>query len=160
MHGRRMATLAIAATVMAGAVGVQAGAAKSTSKSRRVTCDITLVTNAAPTDVTGTDFGDITCNRFGTGVQKDTFTLTPASPSEGSATGPFKQYFDRGTVHGTYAFTYKATSPTDISYTGTFKYTGGTGAFHGVRGSGTLTCSSKDSGETTTCHAAGRLSPK
>jgi hypothetical protein len=150
-----MPAIAIAA-VGALAVGAGTSAAKP-KKAKKVNCSYTLQTQGNPTDLTGSDFGFVKCNKkFGKGVQYDTFTTTPTSQTAGSVTGAVTDYFDKGTARGTFDLTYTATSPTALTYTGTFKITGGTGAFRKVRGTGALACSSADGGVHTTCTSTGK----
>jgi hypothetical protein len=64
----------------------------------------------APPGAGGEDFGTVDCPSFGKGVQHDTLTVTATSPTT-AMTGPFKQFFDTGTIHGTVTLTASATQP-------------------------------------------------
>lgn len=118
------------------AVGVgTSGASVSTTK---ITCHVSLTMQGAP-GVTGQDYGTINCpGPFGQGVQHDTFMLTPATQTTGTAMLKFKAYFNTGTVSGVWRASYKFTSSTTGDFTDkVIKWTSGTGAFKNVRGSGT-----------------------
>ena len=137
--GRRAVVCAVAiATVGAVAVGAPAAGAK---KQRTVSWTIHLLTQSFPTaSAPGEDFGFVDCSGpFGSGVQHDTFTLTPATATTGTAELRFKAYFDRGTVSGVWNATYEFTSATEGTFVQTVTWTGGTGAFKHVRGTGSGT---------------------
>ncbi|MEA2222136.1 MAG: hypothetical protein QOH83_512 [Solirubrobacteraceae bacterium] len=146
----RFAAVALAATlVVATATAAGAGPAKHAE----VNCTFHLQTLAAP-GASGEDFGTVDCpSGFGKGVQHDTLTVTPTSPTTATMTGPFKQFFDTGTIHGTIKLTASATSAGAVTYTGTAKVSGGTGAYKHVRGSAKVQGSSSDGGTHTTSTA-------
>ena len=148
MHVLRFAAVALAATlVVATATAAEAGPASNAD----VTCTLQLQT-LAPPGASGEDFGTVNCSStFGKGVQHDTLTVTPTSPTTATVTGPFKQFFDRGTIHGTIKLTASATTAGAVTYTGTAKISGGTGAYKRVRGSAKVECSSQDGGTHTRC---------
>jgi hypothetical protein len=148
MHVIRFAAVALAATLaVATATAAGAGATKDTA----FTCTLRLQT-LAPPGASGEDFGTVSCaSMFGKGVQHDTLTVTPTSPTTATVTGPFKQFFDTGTIHGTVTLTASATSASAVTYTGVAKISGGTGAYKRVRGSAKVECSSQDGGTHTTC---------
>jgi len=101
----------------------------------------------------GTQAGPIHCPTasFGAGVQWDSFKV----PDSGDTIGTFTQYFDAGSIHGTFDLTPQegsgnltSTSFESESWLGTLKVTGGTGIYKGMKskkGTGTLTCTSPDS---------------
>jgi hypothetical protein len=93
---------------------------------------------------------------FGKGVQHDTLTVTPTSPTTATVIGPFKQFFDTGTIHGTVKLTASATSEGVVTYKGVAELSGGTGAYRHVRGSARVECTSPDGGTHTTCTAKAR----
>jgi hypothetical protein len=129
------------------------GSAAAAGSPTTVSCTLKLTDQSPPTARSGADFGFVNCGKpFGSGVQTDTFKETFASKTSGSVTGPYKEYFDTGTVQGTYTLAITVTGKTSATFKGTAKYTGGTGAFSHAAGSGTLSCSSAD-GVHTTCTA-------
>ncbi len=78
------------------------------------------------------------------GVERVFFKASPTLlPTAGSVTGTFKQYYDRGTVSGTFSV-----APTGaVTYAGNGTLDSGTGAYRGARGTITrLSCSSPDGG--------------
>jgi hypothetical protein len=148
MQTMRFAAAALAATlVVATATAAGAGPAKNV----QVTCTLQLQTLAAP-GASGEDFGMVDCpSVFGKGVQHDTLTVTPTSATTATVTGPFKQFFDTGTIHGTVKLTANATSAGGVTYKGVAKVSGGTGAYAHVKGSAKIECSSRDGGTHITC---------
>jgi hypothetical protein len=143
----------IAALVAVTATAATAGSAKKV----KFTCTVRLQTLAAP-GASGEDFGTVACTPvFGKGVQHDTITVTPTSQTTATGTGPFKAFFDTGTIHGTTKLAAGAPSGGVVTYTGTLKFTGGTGAYKHVRGSGTSECSSPDGGTHTACTSKGTV---
>jgi hypothetical protein len=85
----------------------------------------------------GIDLGLVTCGKpLGHGVYFGAYkdTLNPPSATE---TGSMKEYFDRGTLHGTYKFAGQISTG---KYTGSAKITGGTGLYQHARGLLKLTC--------------------
>jgi hypothetical protein len=148
MHVIRFAAVALAATlVVATATAAGAGPAKNV----QVTCTLQLQTLAAP-GASGEDFGTVDCpSVFGKGVQHDTLTVTPTSQTTATVTGPFKQFFDTGTIHGTVKLTANATSAGAVTYKGVAKMSGGTGAYKHVKGSAKIECSSPDGGTHIAC---------
>jgi hypothetical protein len=116
---------------------------KSTSRTRLVKCRAALVATQLPFE-TAENFGTLTCSLpFGTGVQHDTSTVTPTSPTAGSFAGGVKLFFNTGTLRGTYRSSFTVADKT-ITYAGTLKISSGTGEFQGVTGKGTLTGTSTD----------------
>ena len=141
-----MAVAAIAAAVAV--VAVSATAAGTTN----VSCSFKLTSQTPPTATSGVDFGLVTCSPpFGNGVQYDTTKSKFTSKTSGTVTGPFTDYFDTGTIHGTFALTVKVTGPKTVTYAGPVKITGGTGAFSKALGTATVSCSSADGGTHTSC---------
>ena len=127
------------------------GSAGATGTATTVSCTLKLTDQAKPAAISGADFGFVTCGKpLGSGVQTDTFKETFTSKTSGTATGPFMQYFDTGTVHGTYTLAITVTGKTSATFKGTATYKGGTGAFSHAAGSIPLSCTSTD-GIHTTC---------
>lgn len=155
---RRGAIMAAAAVAGVGVLAVElgtAGAAKT--RTRTVSCTLALTAQNPPEAPRGSKFGFVRCTRpLGNGVQYDQYTVTPSSQTTGTVSGPFKHYFNTGTVRGTYKLTYTATGST-INYTGRAIYRRGTGRFRRARGSGVLTCTSSDSGLHTACTVKGTI---
>lgn len=146
---RRVTVIALMALLVAGATGAVAGHAK------RGDCKIELESLAAPTDREGTKFGTARCTGvLSKGVERVTFKALPTSPTAGTVTGAYKQYYDRGTVHGTFELTFSIAPTGAVTYSGGGTVDGGTGAYRRVRGTVTkLTCSSPDGGVHTSCTA-------
>jgi hypothetical protein len=143
----------VAALVAVTATVATAGPAKKV----KFTCTVRLQT-LAPPGGSGEDFGTVACTPiFGKGVQHDVITVTPTSQTTATGTGPFKAFFDTGTIHGTTELTAGPPSGGVVTYTGTAKFTGGTGAYKHVRGSATSQCSSPDGGTHTTCTSKGTV---
>ena len=128
---------------MAAVLAVAAVPAVAASKSTlKVTCHIVNFQQALPSaSGPGVDFGFVNCSGpFGKGVQYDTFTLSPKTPTSGNAELKFKDYFSTGTVSGVWKANYQFTSMTTATFNQkTVLWTKGTGAFKGVKavGSGT-----------------------
>jgi hypothetical protein len=110
--------------------------------------------NQTPTKLSGFSFGYVNCQKpFGNGVQSATYSAT-VNTKTGAATtkGSYKNWFDTGTLYGTYSLRGQYTSATAATFKGTFTITGGTGAFKATKkATGTLTCSTTDADATSTC---------
>ena len=133
-------------------VGAAASTAATSSGATKVTCTFKIY-NQTPTHLSGFAFGYVNCSApFGTGVQSSTYSATVNSKT-GAATnkGAYKNWFDAGTVHGTFSLRGQYTSPTAATFKGTFTITGGTGAFKATKAKGTLTCRTTNAGATSTC---------
>ena len=151
-----LATALVAATAMALLPGGAAAAAKST-KAKTFRCALELIAQGKP-NPSGSHFGFARCPApFGKGVQYNTYTVTPSSPTSGSIAGKFKNYYNTGTARGTFALTFSATSPANVTYTGTVTYTGGTGALRHVKGTGTVACTTTDGGANKSCVVNSKL---
>lgn len=153
-------TAVVAASLVIG-VGI-ASAASSTSGVKPIVlkCHIALATAppagsaaVAQPPSGGNQAGPIHCPTatFGPGVEWDTFTV----PDTGDTVGTYVQYFDAGSIHGTFDLTpsegsgnLTGVSFESQSWTGTVNVLGGTGVYKGTKskkGTGTLTCTSPDS---------------
>jgi hypothetical protein len=122
------------------------GKGKAALKTKHVSCDLTLTAILPPRTLTAENFGTIACNKvFGEGVQHDSSVVTPTGQYMGHFTGPVKQFFDKGTISGTFTISY-VTDPTTlaVSYDGTIDITKGTGRYQHVKGAGTLKGASPD----------------
>ena len=136
--------IACAITIVIAAVAILApGSQTAVAKKKRktVSCTIQLQTQSFPSaSAPGEDFGFVDCSGpFGNGLQYDTFTLMPATPTTGTAELKFKAYFDTGTVSGVWRADYEFTSATEGTFVQKVSWTGGTGAFKHVKGTGTGT---------------------
>jgi len=128
------------------------GAAARASSAKTVTCHLRLFDQSPPTALQGFDLGFVSCSRaFGNGVQSDQFKVRLTSPTTAVLTGPFKDFFDQGTIHGRFAL-----HGTQTMTTGTVRFLGGTGAFKSVRGQGRLDCKAV-SGNESDCTAVAKL---
>lgn len=153
-------TIIAAATVAATAL-VAAPVNSQAAKNEKVTtlaCTLQLYAHAAPGIPSGIHFGLARCPApFGDGVHFNEYTVTPTGPGTGSVAVSFKNFYARGTTHGTAAMTFTATAPGAITYTGTVTYTGGTGKFKHLRGTGTIHCTTTDGGAHKTCSVSSQL---
>jgi hypothetical protein len=133
--------IACAITIVGVGISVPGAPTAAAKKKRTVSCTFHLRTQSFPTATApGEDFGFVDCSGpFGSGVQYDTFTLTPETATTGTAELKFKAYFDQGTVSGVWNATYEFTSATEGTFEQTVTWTHGTGKFKHVRGSGTGT---------------------
>jgi hypothetical protein len=132
------AALAMAATGALGVGASQAAGAPQPAKPKgtKIACKVHLQEQDGTTATKGEDFGTITCTkRFGEGVQHDTYTFAFSSPTAGTGTLKFKDYYDKGTVSGIWNLKAVVVGTT-IDYTFTVKLESGTGAYKGVKGSG------------------------
>lgn len=143
MKAKKTLIVASLSVIAALAVGVGSGSALIT-RPRKVTCKVQS-TSQSPGKLTGYDLGFVNCPPpgGGKGLHYDTFKNTVIPPNKVSGQGTFKEYFDSGTVHGTYRLggTFVGTSGTA---SGPLKVLGGTGAFRHMTGSGKLTCTTPD----------------
>lgn len=100
----------------------------------------------------GNQYGSVTCSTtgFGTGIMGDTFTI----PDSGDMVGVYQQYFDAGSIKGTFDLSPGEGQPigsdtfASQSWEGQVTVTGGTGVYQGVKGKnnkGTMSCNSPDS---------------
>jgi hypothetical protein len=68
----------------------------------------------------------------------------------GNVQGKCKQYFNQGSIEGSYTLTPRDAPPTSQNtftnehYTGKTQISNGTGAYQGAKGKGTVTCSTTD----------------
>lgn len=128
---------------------------KNTAVTTKMTCDLKLATQIPSNDVTvtqgaesGTQDGRAGCAKplFG-GIEQATFL----QDDSGDLTGKWQQWFNSGSVYGTYALTPEDTGPptttsfTSQSYTGTMTLTNGSGVFKKATGTATLACTTTDS---------------
>jgi hypothetical protein len=152
----------MAVAVVAALSVLAAGAlAKTSGKPLKAKCTIRLTTQIpqgattlSPTALTGQDVGPVSCPKpFGSGLQWDSFTVTPTTATTGKVSGPYKEWFNTGTLHGVFSLSF-APSSTGIVYTGKVTIAGGTGAFSHIKGKGKLSCKSTDGGIHTDCTAS------
>ena len=134
--------------------------AAAPAKTRKITCKLDLFATIPQPAATAANYGSTSCGKpFGFGVQKDSSTVTRSSLTTGVFEGPFKMFFDTGTIKGTFKIAFvttlappvpPATLPTiaGVTYTGTVAVTGGTGAWRRIRGKGTVTGTSPDAKRT------------
>jgi hypothetical protein len=134
-------------------VGAAASTAATSSAAAKTTCTY-KINNQTPTKLSGFSFGYVNCPEpFGNGVQSATYTAT-LNTKTGAATtkGSYRNWFDTGTLYGTYSLRGQYTSATRATFKGTFTITGGTGAFKAAKkATGTLTCSTTNADATSTC---------
>jgi hypothetical protein len=159
-----MAALLTAGVVTAPALATPA-AAKPASVNKKpvtnlepvkttLTCTLKLVTQIPSNDVTvtqgaesGTQYGRAGCAKpLFSGVEQSSFL----QDESGNLSGKYQQWFNAGSLYGTYTLTADDTAPptstsfTNASYTGTVTVTGGTGFFRKAAGAGTLACATTD----------------
>jgi hypothetical protein len=153
-HNVAAIAIAVAALAAAGLYSSFAQAGPGTHKhgathfkKKHVTCDLNLIAVKPPRTLTAENFGTIACDKkyLGEGVQHDSSAVTPTSQFAGHFSGPLKQFFDRGTLSGTFTINYVTDPATRaVTYDGTIEITKGTGRFRGVKGKGTLKGGSPD----------------
>jgi hypothetical protein len=149
---RRTALCGLATIAVLGAGGGSATAVKTATK--QITCKLTLYATIKQPAPTAANFGAANCSApLRNGVQRDASTTTRTSPLTGSFTGPFKMFFDRGSIHGTFTISFVTTVDaalhiTGVTYKGTLKVTGGSARNKRVRGTGTITGFSPDAVKT------------
>lgn len=144
------------ATALASTPHATSAKAKSKSTSgTKFSCTnhLSLQVPAGETDVTadeqsGAEAGAVSCKPFGKGFAFENYTTA----TSGNLTGKWQQWFNTGTLYGTYVLTpadngppTTASSFASASYTGTFVIKGGTGADAKASGKGTLSCKTSDS---------------
>lgn len=111
-------------------------------------------TEVIPPESQGANYGSADCPKlFGSGMEVDQFTV----PDTGDTVGSFTDYFDTGTIRGTFDLTPQegslgstGTGFAETDYTGVLTITRGSGTFVHYKGTGTSTCVSPD-GVHTTC---------
>jgi len=134
-------------------VGAAASTAATSSGAAKTTCTFKIY-DQTPTKLSGFSFGYVNCQKpFGNGVQSATYTAT-VNTKTGAATnkGSYQNWFDTGTLYGTYSLRGQYSSATAATFKGTFTITGGTGAFKATKKTtGTLTCSTTNADATSTC---------
>ncbi len=152
----RGAGLRAAVAIIAASATTMALPAVAPAKTRTITCKLTLFATIPQPAPTAANYGSSNCGKpFGFGVQKDSSTVTRSSLTAGVFEGPFKMFFDTGTIKGRFKIAFvttlappvpPATLPTiaGVVYTGTVTVTGGTGAWRRISGSGTVTGTSPD----------------
>ena len=135
-----------------GVLAADVAGSTAATKAPKITCTFKNFSQT-PQQLSGFGFGYIRCPQpFGRGVQSATYSET-VNATTGAATlkGTFTNWFDAGTVYGTYSLHGQFTSATAATYKGTFTTKGGTGADKGAKITGTLTCSTRDAGATSSC---------
>ncbi len=162
--GAAMAALLTAGIVTAPASATPA-AKKPTSATKKpvtklepvktsLTCSLKLVTQIPSDDTTvtqgaqsGTQDGRAGCGKpLFSGIEQSSFT----QDETGDLTGNFQQWFNAGSLYGTYTLTPADTGPpttssfTNASYTGTMTVTNGTAFFKKVTGTAKLSCTTTD----------------
>jgi hypothetical protein len=148
----RLSLVAGAAALLASlSLVAGAGAAAKANHKAKHKC-LVVANDQTSGKTTGYDYGADKCSApYGTGLIFITYKQAVSGTGVTSA-GTFKSYFNRGTIHGTYALA--GTLPTTggtITASGTAKILGGTGAFTGTRAKGKMTCSTNDAGAHYTC---------
>ncbi len=152
----RGAVCKVAVALIAASATTLSLPAVAPAKTRTITCSLKLFATIPQPAPTAANFGTTNCRKpFGVGVQKDSSTVTRSSLTTGVFEGPFKMFFDTGTIKGTFRIAFVTTlgppiapsplpSIAGVVYTGTVTVTGGTGAWRRIRGSGTVTGTSPD----------------
>jgi hypothetical protein len=155
MTSRTRRTALVALSCVVATAGIAAAASAATKKTKSVTCDLILFATIKQPAPTAANFGSANCGKpFGKGVQQDSSKTTRTSLTSGSFTGPFKLFFDRGTIAGTFTIGFVTTlapatyAITGVTYKGTLTITKGTGSYRRVRGTGTVAGTSPDAVKT------------
>jgi hypothetical protein len=146
---------------VASALAASSHASKGSKKTKtpsvtttKVSCasSLSIQVPAGASDVTpdspdGSEMGTAVCAPIGRGAEVETFT----TQDSGDVTGKWQQWFNSGTLFGTFILTPDDNAPptttssfSQASYTGTFIIKNGTGAYAKVTGTGTLKCSTLD----------------
>src|SRR3982751_3456503 len=100
---------AVVAIIAAGAT-TMALPAVAPAKSRTVTCKLKLFATIPQPAPTAANYGSTNCGKpFGFGVQKDSSTVTRSSLTTGVFEGPWKMFFDTGTIKGTFKIAFVTT---------------------------------------------------
>lgn len=158
MRGRIwFAATAVAAASLAVTGGMAAAASPNAkTKPATFTCRMSLTTEppdgsntVSPPVAKGSQYGPIHC-RIGGGAEGDSFTI----PDSGDSVGRYVQYFNAGTIRGTFDLTPQEQPPpgsldafSNQTWLGTVTITGGTGVYKGIkskRGTGIVKCTSAD----------------
>src|ERR1044072_4388548 len=96
--GRKGLVALVAARAMTAALPAVAPA-----KTRKITCKLDLFATIPQPAATAANYGSTNCGKpFGFGVQKDSSSVTRSSLTTGVFEGPFKMFFDTGTIKGTF----------------------------------------------------------
>jgi hypothetical protein len=158
---RIAAGIGLSGLIAAAAVAAPAPAAMK-RKPRQVTCDLTLYATIRQPAATAANFGSARCGSgFGSGVQQDSSTVKRTALAAGTFAGPFKMFFDHGTIGGTFSIGFVTTlapatyAITGVMYKGTLKVTAGTGSYRRARGAGTVVGTSPDAVKTTLVYKLG-----
>ncbi len=154
----RYTALVVGAVAALAGLTLTAAPLAKTSKSKKLKCTTSLTLQPAsgqtapnPGNSSGQLFGTVSCQGpLGKGVQSQSYTRTSKTATTGSTTATYKQFFDKGTLHGTSTVDYTVTS-TAVTFTGNAKITGGTGAYKGAKGTAKINCTSSDGGIHTSC---------
>ncbi|HWE07736.1 MAG TPA: hypothetical protein VG325_00175 [Solirubrobacteraceae bacterium] len=117
-------------------------------------------TNVTPAAQSGTEGGAVACAKLlGRGID----TMTYAMADSGDLVGKWQQWFNTGTVYGTFTLTPSSNQPSTsqsfsaAGYTGTYAVKGGTSTDAKAADKGTLKCATTDSVHFV-CKQSGKLS--
>jgi hypothetical protein len=155
MMKSRLSLIAGAAALLASLSVVAGAGAASKSKTAKAKHKCVVVANNQTSgSTTGYDYGAEKCSKpFGSGLTIITYKEV-VSGTHFTDSGKFKNFYNRGTTHGTYSLS--GTIPTGsstIAATGAVKILGGTGAFAHSKFKGKMTCATNDAGAQYTCVA-------
>lgn len=142
-------TLIAGAAALLASLSLVTGAGAATKAKHKC---LVVATDQTSGKTTGYDYGADKCSApYGTGLIFITYKQAISGTHVTSA-GTFKNYYDRGTIHGAYALSgMLPTTGSAITASGTVKVLGGTGAFAGTKAKGTMTCTTNDAGAHYTC---------
>jgi hypothetical protein len=144
-----LVSLLVSLSLVAGAGA--ASTAKAAKPKHKCTVAATQQTSGK---TTGYDFATTKCSApYGSGLGYITYVEGASTTGKASDSGTFKAYYNRGTIHGTYALSGPLPTTGPITLTGIIKVLGGTGAFAGTKAKGPMTCTSSDAGAHITCVA-------
>lgn len=115
---------------------------KATKKT--VSCRAKLYATRPPVS-SALEFALLSCaSPLGKGVQHNTATVSAnGERTQGTFSGSVRLFFNEGALRGTYKTKFTVANAT-VTFDGTMKITSGTGDFKGVKGTGTITGTSKD----------------
>ncbi len=141
--------------VLVAALGAAADAAKPSAKKVQLSCTATAYNVDYP-QLSGVALAQLQCGKpFGAGVQEARNT-TAIVGSTVNVSGSFKNFFDDGTNSGTVKMSGPFAAGA-ITVKGSVTTTGGTGAYRQMKGKGSVTCTTTDTGKTFHCTVKGTV---
>jgi hypothetical protein len=130
---------------------VPAGSGAATAaKTTKVKCTANLQNQQKAGTPKGYDLGFSNCGKpLGKGITAVWYNETISSTI--AAKGKTQSWGDNGAITTTYSASGPLSTSGPITITGTAKITGGTGKYKGAKGTGKISCTTPDLGQTLTC---------